>query len=95
MPNLSAETRLVFSDQVVTRELAGESVLLDLRSGIFFGLNSIGTDAWTSLAAGSSLREVSEAIHASTDAPVPVVLEDLLRFADDLLAHGLCAVSTT
>jgi hypothetical protein len=95
MQRASPETRLVFSDQVVIRELAGESVLLDLRTGVYFGLNIVGTRAWSVFAAGASLRDVSKAIHQEFDAPAPVILEDLLRFADELLARGLCEVGDT
>jgi len=92
MESASPETRLLFSDQVLVRELAGESVLLDLRTGVYFGLNSVGTRAWSVLATGGSLRDVSEAIHQEFEAPAPVILEDLLQFADELLARGLCMV---
>jgi hypothetical protein len=92
MQRAAPETRLVFSDQVVIRELAGESVLLDLRTGVYFGLNVVGTRAWSVFATRASLRDVSKAIHQEFDAPAPVILEDLLRFADELLAQGLCVV---
>ena len=92
MESASPETRLAFSDQVLVRELAGESVLLDLRTGVYFGLNIVGTRAWSVFATGASLRDVSEAIHEEFEAPAPVILEDLVRFADQLLNQGLCVV---
>ena len=37
-------------DDVVYRELSGESVLLNLNSGVYFGLDEIGTRIWYLLA---------------------------------------------
>ena len=56
------DDRLALSDQVVIRELSGESVLLDLKSGLYFGLNGIGTRVWNLVAQGGSLRDVNAAL---------------------------------
>ena len=46
-------------DGVVFKELDGESVLLDLRSGTYFGLNDTGTCLWQGL---SELQTVDTAV---------------------------------
>jgi hypothetical protein len=72
------------------RELSGESVLLDLHSGLYFGLNEVGTRAWSVMADGGSLQDVQNALDAEFEAPPAVIRGELLRFADELCAHGLC-----
>ena len=84
--------RLAPSEQVVMRELSGESVLLDLKSGLYFGLNAVGTRAWNLMARGESLRAVTAALSTEFDAPAGVIEQELLRFSAELCEHGLCGI---
>lgn len=43
------------SDQVLGRELDGESVLLDLDSGMYYGLNGVATVVWNRVVAGGEV----------------------------------------
>lgn len=54
----SATTRLRPKARVLVRELDGESVLLDLDSGRYFGLNATGVRIWALLAEGSDLGAI-------------------------------------
>src|SRR6266550_5207073 len=92
MLELSLDLCLTPSDQVVMRELSGESVLLDLHSGSYCGLNEVGTRAWRVMMQGGSLQDVSDALRDECDAPPTVIQVELLRFAGELCAHGLCRV---
>ncbi|HYS25239.1 MAG TPA: PqqD family protein [Vicinamibacterales bacterium] len=93
MTKPSLDDRLAPTDQVVVRELAGESVILDLKSGAYFGLNGVGTRAWGLMAQGGSLRDINAALTDEYDAPSTVIQEELLKFAADLCNHGLCRIS--
>jgi hypothetical protein len=55
---MSAGTRLRISDGVVVRDLDGESVILDMDSGIYFGLDRIGTRVWQLIEQHGTLEEV-------------------------------------
>ena len=90
MQTLSLDDRLAPSDQIVIRELAGESVILDLKSGCYYGLNHVGTRAWAVIAGGGSLKDVHEALANEFEAPAPVIEAELLRFAAELQQQGLC-----
>lgn len=89
----SIDDRLALSEQVVIRELSGESVLLDLKSGLYFGLNGVGTQVWNLVAQGGSLRDVNTALAGEFDAPAATIETEVLRFAAELCAHGLCRVA--
>ena len=93
MTSLSIDDRLAPSDQVVIRELSGESVLLDLKSGLYFGLNGVGTRVWNLMAQGGSLRDVNAVLTREFDAPAEVIQDELLRFTGELCQHGLCRVA--
>ena len=75
------------------RELSGESVLLDLKSGVYFGLNAVGTRIWTLMTEGESLQDVGRVLGDEFEVQSPALENDLLRFASELCAHGLCHVA--
>ncbi len=42
------------SDSVVSAEVDGETVLLDLNGDVYFGLDAVGADVWNLLGAGAT-----------------------------------------
>jgi len=89
----SIDDRLALSDQVVIRELSGESVLLDLKNGLYFGLNGVGTKVWNLVAQGGSLKDVNAALADECDGSAETIAAEVLRFAAELCEHGLCRVA--
>ena len=89
MPDVSLETRLKVSDDVVFRELDGEAVLLNLASGLYFGLNPIGTRMWQLIDERRDLADVAAVLCDEFDAPAATIEADLVRLVGELLARGL------
>jgi len=77
------------SDDAVFRELEGESVLLNLETGMYYGLDEVGTRAWQLAAADGSLRAVRDALAEEYDAEPAVIEHDLLTLAEALIGKGL------
>jgi hypothetical protein len=77
------------SPEVVFKELGGEAVLLDLASGIYFGLDETSTRLWQLLAAHRSLRRVHEEMLAEFDVEPAQLETDLLAFVADLTSRRL------
>ncbi len=75
---MQTNQRYSISDDVVSREVAGEMVLLDLASGLYFGLDPVGTFVWEKLSEGhASLSDLADAVEQSFDAPRDVIERDL------------------
>jgi hypothetical protein len=77
------------SDDVVSRELDGEAVILNLASGVYFGLDRVGTRIWQLIDQRQSLEAVLEAISTEYEAPVEDIERDLLQLASELKERGL------
>jgi hypothetical protein len=45
-------SEIQISNQVLAQELAGETVILDMRSESYFGLNEVGTRIWALIEEG-------------------------------------------
>ncbi len=77
-------------DDVVAREVAGETVLLNLASGTYFGLNEVGGRIWQIFDEGSvSLAEVAAKLQAEFDVSAAEAEADVLSLACNLHEHGL------
>ena len=85
----SLQDTVRISEEVVFRELDGEAVLLNLGSGIYFGLNDVGTRIWALLGQDGALRSVFDALKQQYD-EVPERLEkDLLELVEQMYSKGL------
>jgi hypothetical protein len=74
---------------VLSRTLDGEAVLLDLRTGTYFGLNEVGTTAWELLRAGTTVGKMVEAVVARFEVERGTAESDLHELLDALLERGL------
>ncbi len=89
MVNTSLDRSVRLADGVVFRELEGETVILNLESGMYFGLDPIGSRIWQLCQERPSLRSVWQAMQAEFDAPAEELQADLLVFVDELSEKGL------
>ena len=77
------------SDQVMFQNLEGESVLLDLASESYFGLNEVGARVWELIDGTRSLDDIHRVLVAEYDADEAAVREDLARLTSELSERGL------
>ena len=89
----SSETRLRAADDVIFRELAGEAVILDLKSGLYYGLDEIGTRFWTLLMDGGDVGTAVAALLAEYDVDEERLRADVDRLLSDLVSKKLVTTS--
>jgi hypothetical protein len=82
-------SKVRFSDDVLFQELNGEGVLLNLKTGVYLGLNQVGTKVWKLLAADPSLTKVVESIVAEFDVEREQFTTDLLLLINDMQKQEL------
>ena len=81
--------RLRVADNVVCRNLAGESVLLNLDTGTYFGLDAVGTRLWNLVAEHGSTALAIDTLLAEYDVDASRLRKDVMALIDQLLAKGL------
>jgi Coenzyme PQQ synthesis protein D (PqqD) len=75
---------------VVTEELDGETILLRMDSGVYFGLDGVGTLIWRSLRAGASVASAIECVCALfPTVPAARIEIDARNLLAELVDHGL------
>lgn len=80
---------IVPSPHVLFRELDGESVLLDLETGQYYGLNSVGTRFWQLLPPQNHLSAIVLALLAEYEVDEATLARDLRELAETLAAADL------
>ena len=93
MAELTLDSRVVVPESIVAREVAGETVILDLDSGTYFGLNPTGTDMWRAIAAGGSLADALAIVEREYEVDPAVLRDDLLRLTEQMLHKRLLSLA--
>jgi hypothetical protein len=83
------DDRWAINPAVVFKELDGEMVLLHLDSGVYFGLDPVGTRIWSLLGAGADVRSVCAGMLEEFDVAAAVIEADVLRLIGELRAQNL------
>ena len=83
--------RLRVRDGVVFKELDGESVLLDLSSGTYFGLNDTGTCLWQDLTESQDLDAAVCRLLERFDIDLATARADATRLIATLVEKRLLA----
>lgn len=87
---MTDNARLRASEDVIAREVGGEMVLLDLVSGVYFGLDPVGSRVWTRLTEdAANLVELADLIEAEFDAPRERIEDDLKVLLDQFAEKNL------
>ena len=74
---------------VIARELSGETVLLNLESGIYYGLDAVGTRVWQLLVQGCTIAGVCETMLDEYEVEPDVLRGDVVRLVGDLRDRGI------
>src|SRR4029453_783912 len=87
------ECQILIKDDVLSQELNGEAVLLNLKTGVYFGLDVVGTRVWQLFSDRKAVAQVLDALVAEYDVPREKCAEDLLALITKLRDHGLVTLS--
>ena len=83
------------SPDVLSQEVAGETVLLDLNSEHYFGLDAVGTRIWQLIQQGLSLRAIVDTMLAEYEVDEAQLIGDLEALLSHAREHGLLSLAGT
>jgi hypothetical protein len=81
--------RALVPADVLVQELQGESVLLNVRSGRYFGLDDMGTRMWAALTTAETLQAARDGLLAEYDVDAERLEQDLRVLVEKLVENGL------
>jgi coenzyme PQQ synthesis protein D (PqqD) len=89
---LALSDRVIAPAHVLIRHLDGESVLLNLETEKYFGLDGTGTRMWEIATGAPNLQSAYAALSEEFDVEPEVLRHNLLELLNQLLDHGLLQI---
>lgn len=90
---IAFESRVRVPDDVLLSDLDGESVILNLKTETYFGLDVVGTRMWGAVTTADSIQAAYDALVAEYDVDPEQLRADLSELLEKLLEHGLLEIS--
>lgn len=90
--SVSIDAVVSVGKDLVSSRLADEVVILDLKSGVYHGLEAVGARAWELMAEPTPVRDVRDALLDEYEVEPARCEGDLLRLLEELNSHGLVEV---
>lgn len=82
-------TVAIAADHLLANRYGREVVVLNLRDGVYYGLEDVGARVWTLLQCPMTLREIQDALVAEYSVEPERCARDVRALVDELLARGL------
>lgn len=86
---ITMESIVVAAREQVSCDLDGEAVILDLKNGIYYGLDAIGAHIWNMLQQPITVGAIRDAILLEYDVEADRCERDLLALLQDMGDKGL------
>ena len=83
---------VTLSPDVISQEVSGETVLLDLNSEHYFGLDEVGTRIWQLIDSSGNLQEIYDTMLSEYEVEADQLLEDMAQLLGDIEKAGLVAL---
>ena len=84
--------RAAVAPEVLFQEVAGEAVLLNMKTEQYHGLDPVGTRMWTLMASGITFEETKQALLKEFDVEEDRLAADLKEFTEMLEGKGLIEI---
>ena len=85
----SSATTVKASEGQMSCDLAGEAAILNLTTGIYYGLDPVGARAWELMQTPTTLGAVRDELLQEYEVEADVLENDLKSLLGDMLKHGL------
>jgi hypothetical protein len=91
-PFISPNSVVVISSDQISSDLAGESVILQLKSGIYYGLNEVGSVIWQLINEPKTVQSLYDAVLAEYEVDTQTCENDVQVLLRDLLEAQLIEI---
>ena len=86
------DERAFLTPRVLCKDLGDESILLDLETETYYGLNEVGSRLLKLLTTGKTIRGAFESMLEEYEVPPEELERDIRALIDDLVGRGLVRI---
>ncbi len=84
---------VVASKEQASADLGDEAAILNLKSGVYYGLDSVGARVWNIIQTPRTVREVRDTLLNEYDVEADRCASDLIALLEELAEHDLIDVT--
>jgi len=89
---ITLSSRVEVAQEVVSCDLAGEAAILNMKDGVYYGLDPVGASIWNRIQKPALLVDVRDQILHEYDVGEEECQSDLLELVEQLVEKGLVEV---
>ncbi|NEO81208.1 PqqD family peptide modification chaperone [Moorena sp. SIO4G3] len=89
---ISQSSIVVAAQEQLSSDIGGEAIILDIKSGVYYGLNTVGASIWNLIQEPKTLDEIRNALLAEYEVEPEKCDRDLLTLLQEFAAVGLIEV---
>ena len=90
--SISTNSTIVVSQDQVSCDLSREAAILNLKSGVYFGLNTVGASIWKLIQEPKTIDEIRDALVDEYDVDPKRCEQDILELLQELSNHELIKI---
>ena len=90
---LSADARIVLSTEQVSCDLGGEAAIVNLKNGVYYGLDPVGARIWNLLRSPVTLAQLVDALLCVYEVERLTLESDIRSFVNQLAEQGLVEIA--
>ncbi|MCX2980391.1 PqqD family protein [Halieaceae bacterium IMCC14734] len=90
---MNLNQKVTLSSEALSQQVSGETVIMDLASETYFGLDPVGTRIWELLQTEHSLQSVFDTLQQEYDVTATTLSEDLEKLLRELQQAGLATLT--
>lgn len=90
---VSIHSVIVAASEQISSELGGEAVILDLKSGVYYGLDMVGARIWSEIQVARSVTEIRDLLLSEYEVAPDRCERELLVLLNQLAENDLITIS--
>jgi len=90
--SISTNAKIVVTKDQVSCDLSGEAAILNLKTGVYFGLNTVGASIWKLIQEPRSVKEIQDTILEEYEVDPNQCARDVLELLQELSTHELIQI---
>ena len=93
MNSLTVTTPITRNPDLVATDMDGDTVMMSIERGHYYGISGVGTRVWELLADTTCIADIARAVCVEFDVYETTCETDMQKFIDDLIHNGLVSTA--
>jgi hypothetical protein len=90
---IKLDSKIVRDTHIVFNEMDGETIMMSIENGEYYGMNSMGSRIWNLLETPKAVSEICDALLIDFDVTMEQCVKDLLPFLNRMAVKGVVKIS--